>query len=98
MPSSGFDTADHLGRGFWVARRTGDVPVRVKLRRTQSEHMFSALLPNSDMQAACLIGARSDITWHDAEKLFLLNFSQVLDDIQYSFLNNLLGVARHIQQ
>ena len=62
---------------------------------------MSALGPklgHCSMQAACLIGARSDITWHDAEKLFLLNLSQVLDDIQYSFLNNLLGVARHIQQ
>jgi hypothetical protein len=58
---------------------------------------FAPKLGHCSMQA-CLIGARSDITWHDAEKLFLLNLSQVLDDIQYSFLNNLLGVARHIQQ
>lgn len=30
--------------------------------------------------------------------LFFLNVSQILDDIQYSFSNNLLRVARHIQQ
>jgi hypothetical protein len=31
------------------------------------------------------------------EKLFLLDLSQIFDDIQYSFSNNLLRVARHIQ-
>jgi hypothetical protein len=32
-----------------------------------------------------------------AEKLFLLDLSQILDDIQYSFSNNLLRVAWYIQ-